>query len=132
MPIINMLQYDEDAQEAIAEIVTSLHELEQHPKVLLRAFCHPISSPVISGKISLFGFLVTNIVSEKALQTPQKTNCGYFSYRLFARVIDVRNSRVQIGDIEIELDCPIPKDILENSYVSFDVARLDVQVGEKG
>ena len=127
MPIINVLQYDEDAQEAIAEIVTSLHELEQHPKVLLRVFCHPISTPVISGKISLFGFLVSNIVSKNALQTPQKTNYGYFSYRLFARVIDVRNSRVQIGDIEIELDCPIPKDILVNSYISFDVIRLDLK-----
>ena len=127
MPIINVLQYDDDAQEAIAEIATSLHELEQHPKVLLRVFCHPMSTPEIIGKTSLFGFLVTNIVSEKALQTPQKTNCGCFSYRLFARVIDVRNSRVQIGDIEIELDCPIPKDILENSYVSFDVIRLDLK-----
>lgn len=36
MPIIKVLQYDEDAREAIAEIVTSLHEVAQCPKASLR------------------------------------------------------------------------------------------------
>lgn len=127
MPTIKVLQYDEDAQEAIAEIATSLHEATQFSQVSLRVFCHPISLPMISSKISLFGFLVSNIVSENALQAPQKTNCGYFSYHLFARVLDIRHRCVQLGDIDIVLDCPIPKDIPDNSYISFDVARLDLQ-----
>jgi hypothetical protein len=127
MPAIKVLQHDEDAQEAILEIVTSLYEATQAPQVSLRVCCHPISLPVISNKISLLGFLVTNIVSENALQAPQKTNCGYFGYRLFARVLDVRNRCVQLGDIDIVLDCPIPKDIPKDSYISFDVVRLDLQ-----
>ena len=132
MAIIKVLQYDEDAQEAVAEIATSLHDAAQLSQVSLRVFCQPISSPVIRGKISLFGFLVTNVVSEYDLQVPIKTNYGYFSYRLFAKVLDVQRRCVQLGDIEIELDCPIPKDIPVNSYISFDVARLDLKLTETG
>ena len=126
MPEIKILQHDEDAQEAIAEIVTSVYEATQFSQVSLKVFCHPIALPVISCEISLFGFLVTNIVSENALQAPQKTKGGYFSYHLFARVLDAHNSRVQLGDIDIVLDCPIPKDIPNGSYISFDVGRLDL------
>lgn len=124
MPTVKILEYDEDAQEAVAEIVTSLYEATQ---VSLRVFCHPLSSPMISNKISLLGMLVTNIVSENALQEPQKTDHGYFSYRVFAKVLDAQNRCVQLGDIDIELTCPIPKDIPNNSYISFDVVRLDLK-----
>lgn len=127
MPIIKVLQCDEDAQEAIVEIVTSLHEATRLSQVSLRAFCHPISLPMIRSKTSLFGFLVKNIASEDALQVPQKTNCGYFSYHIFARVLDAHKRCVQLGDIDIVLDCPIPKDVPDNSYISFDVLRLDLQ-----
>ena len=127
MPEIKVLQHDEDSQEAIVEIATSLCEAEQAVPVSLNVFCHPISLPINSGKISLLGFLVTNIVSTNALQTPVKTNNSHFSYRLFARVLDAQSSRVQLGDIDIVLDCPIPKDIPNHSYISFDVARLDLQ-----
>lgn len=127
MSVIKVLQYDEDAQEAIVEIETSLYEETPVFQVLLKVFCQPNFFPITSCKISLFAFLVTNIVCEEFLQAPQKTNYGYFSYHLFARVLDVRNRRVQLGDIDIVLDCPIPKDISENSYISFDVTRLDLQ-----
>ena len=127
MPVIKMLQYDEDAQEAIVEITTSLHAAMHSFQVSLKVFCHPISFPMIRSKVSLFGFLVTNIVSENTIQAPQKTNGDYFSYHLFAKVLDVQHSRVQLGDIDIVLDCPIPKDIPVNSYISFDVTRLDLQ-----
>ena len=127
MPAIEVLQYDEEAQEAIVEIVTSLYEETHASQVSLSVFCHPISLPVVSSKLSLFGFMVTNIISEEALQVPVKTNSGYFSYRLFASVLDVQNRCVQLGDIEIALDCPIPNDIVKDSYISFDVVRLDLQ-----
>lgn len=127
MLTIRVLQYDEDANEAVAEIETSLQEVAQGSHVSLKVFCPSIVSPVINSKISLFGFLVSNIISENALQVPQKTNGGYFSYRLFARVLDAQNRCVQLGDIEIVLDCPLPKDISNNSYISFDVVRLDLQ-----
>lgn len=127
MPTIKVLQHDEVAQEAIVEIATSLYETTHVSQVSLRAFWHPISFSAISNKISLLGFLATNIVSENTLQVPQKTNCGYFSYRLFARVLDIPNRCVQLGDIDIVLDCPIPKDIPKNSCISFDVVRLDLQ-----
>lgn len=127
MPVIKVLKYDADAQEAIAEITTSLHETAIVSQVSLRVFCHMVSLPVISNKVSLFGLLVNNIASEDALQMPQKTNCGYFSYRLFAKVLDTKKRHVQLGDVDIELDCPLPKDIPDNSYISFDVVRLDLQ-----
>lgn len=127
MPVVKILEYDEDAQEAVAEIVTSLYEATQVSQVSLKVFCHPISLPVISSKISLFGLLVSNIVSANALQAPQKTDHGCFSYRVFARVLDTHSRCVQLGDVDIVLDCPIPKDISPNSYISFDVVRLDLQ-----
>lgn len=127
MPAINLLQYDEETQEGIAEIESPMDEATLEPQVPIRVFCHPFSLPEANHKISLFGVLVTNIVSENALQAPEKTNSGYFSYRLFAQVLEPRNRRVQLGDIEIVLDCPIPEDISPHSYISFDVMRLDWQ-----
>ncbi len=128
MPEIKILEYNKEAQEAVAEIVTSICEEMHLSQVSLRVYCQPISSPEISGKISLSAFLVKDIFSENTLQAPQKTDWGYFSYRLFAKVIDARNRRVQLGDIDIELDCPLPKDIPDNSCISFDVGRLDLQI----
>lgn len=133
MPEIRILKYGKEAQEAVAEIITSveivpsIYEEPQVSQVALKVYCQPIFSLEISGKISLFGFLTNNIVSEDALQTPQKLNDNYFSYRLFAKVADARNRRVQLGDIDIELDHPLPKDIPDQSYISFDVARLDLK-----
>ena len=126
MPEIKILQYDEDSQEAIAEIVPLVYGAAEFSQISLKVFCYPIVSPVISYKSSLFGFLVGNIVSENAFQAPQKTKDGYFSYHLFAKVLDAHNRRVQLGDIDIVLDCPIPKDIPNGSYISFDVGRLDL------
>ena len=126
MPVMNVLQWDEDAQEATIEIETSLYETAQIPQVSFKVFCQPFHFPVLHCKISLFGFLVTNIVSENAFQAPQKLDCGYFSYHLYAKVLDTRNRRVQLGDIDIVLDCPIPSDIPKGSYISFDVVRLDL------
>ena len=128
MPEIKILEYNKEAQEAVAEIVTSICEEIHLSQVSLRVYCQTISSPEISGKISLSAFLVKDIFSEDALQAPQKTDWGYFSYRLFAKVIVARNRRVQLGDIDIELDCPLPKDIPDNSCISFDVGRLDLQI----
>lgn len=133
MPEIRILKYDKEAQEAVAEIITSveivpsIYEEPRVSQVALKVYCQPIFSLEISGKISLFGFLTNKIVSEDALQTPQKLNDNYFSYRLFAKVADARNRRVQLGDIDIELDHPLPKDIPDQSYISFDVARLDLE-----
>lgn len=127
MSEISILEYDEEAQEAIAEIVTSIYEKQEAFQVSLRVYCQPISTPEIIGKISLFGFLVENIFSEDALHEPQRLSDSCFSYHLFAKVIDARNRRVQLGDIDIELDRPLPKDITDNSYISFDVGRLDIQ-----
>lgn len=127
MSVIKVLEYDKNSQEAIVEIATSLCEETQVLEVALRVFCHPISSLVFDNKISLLGLLVRNVVCERALQVPKKTNYGYFSYHLFARVLDTQNRCVQLGDIEIVLDCPIPKDIVKDSYISFDVVRLDLQ-----
>lgn len=127
MPAVKVLQYDADAQEAVVEIETSLDESATSDKIAFRVFCHPMFSSEMNRKISLFAFLVANIVTEEGLQAPVKTNSGYFSYHLFAKVIDVASNRVQLGDIDIVLDCPIPRDISPNSVISFDVMRLDLQ-----
>lgn len=127
MPGVKVLQYDADAQEAVVEIETSLDESVPASRTSFIAFDPQGISSVMNPQISLFALLVTNIVFEEGLQAPVKTNSGYFSYHLFAKVTDAESNRVQLGDIDIVLDCPIPRDISPNSVVSFDVMRLDLQ-----
>ena len=126
MPAVKVIHYDEDAQEAIVEIQTSLNAAASS-MVSRIVFCSTICAAEDNKKVLLFGFRVTNIVCEKVIKAPQKTNRGYFSYRLFARVIDPQIRRVQFGGIDIVLDCPIPEDISQNSCISFDVMRLDLR-----
>ena len=126
MPSIKLLEYDEDAQEGVVEIDISLNEPELASQIALKAFYYSQSLSEANHKISLFAFLVTNIVSENTMQAPVKTDCGYFSYHLCAKVLDVESGHVQLGNVDIILDSPIPKDISPNSYISFDVMRLDL------
>ena len=126
MPTVKIMQIDEDVQEAIVETEISLDESVPAARISLIVFGSPMVSSEMNRELSLFAFLVTDIVSENGLQVPEKTNCGYFSYRLFAKVADAQNRIVQLGDIEIVLDCPIPKDVFSGSYISFDVMRLDL------
>ena len=50
----------------------------------------------------------------------------YFSYFLTAQVIESEKKVVRIGNIIINIDSPIPKDIINGEYIDFFVSRLDL------
>lgn len=55
----------------------------------------------------------------------------YFSYHLQGKVLDVDKRIVSVGNIIINLDMPLPKDIKNNEFIEFDVLRLDCYIREK-
>lgn len=108
----------DDNEEAILEISSE--------EVSLVAFASPFRVPTKRGKLVLSAFLTENVLLEDTIQLPVKTDRSFFSYRITAQVIDTNDSKVCVGDIEIILDLPMPKDIVNGSVISFDVMRLDL------
>jgi len=50
-----------------------------------------------------------------------------FSYKLVGKLTDKKNYLVNIGDLALQLEVgSLPKDILENEYVSFYCQRIDI------
>jgi len=49
----------------------------------------------------------------------------HYSYHLQGRVIDKSKPLISIGELKIELDRPLPKDINVGEFVEFKVGRLD-------
>lgn len=133
MAELEIIRYDRDAQEATVQIHVcdnvdglSFLSLISNQRISLNAFWHPVSYPIQGDNICLFAFLSSNVVREKRIQIPIKTDCGYYSYHLFAKVLDAQNQRVRLGDVDIILDTPIPKDIKNGDIISFHVKRLDL------
>lgn len=124
--------WDCDAQDAVVEIDISLPEASkasvsaaERDVATVRAYCHPTNKALSALNTVLFALGARDIVSEKVFRLPNKTADGYFSYHLFAKVMDVAEAVVYIGDMKIILDTALPKDICKDDYISFDVLRLD-------
>ena len=132
MAHIRILDYDIDSYEATLEIIPAIPAADRSLFVGAEDLDFSVISFAYPGKllnheqdVSLFAFLVTDIFRESCLKPPIKTNAGFFSYRIFAKVQNSRDRHVRLGDINIFLDMPLPKDIADNDIVSFDVHRLD-------
>lgn len=145
---LKIKEYDSVSNEAVIELTTLMYsdsETESYhylnnltpdmgaTSVSIIAFADNNVLPLDNKNTSVRAFLTTNIVLENQLRIPQKTKEGYFSYHLFAKVRDLSRKCVCIGEIDILLDTPLPKDIENDSYISFDVVRLDlVRTGDGG
>lgn len=128
MSLVQVTAYDTDSQEAEIEITVPLcvNGSKNHEKFVVKAFCHPFRYPSNESSTVMHGLCVENILIEKSMQAPEKTGGGYFSYRLTAQVVDKSIQHVKLGEYDFFLDNPLPKDIENNSYISFDVLRIDV------
>jgi hypothetical protein len=80
-----------------------------------------------SIKEPLHAFMVNN------LMVARETNCSItlikpngLAQRLVAEVVDLEDSLVKVGNIEIILEERIPPGAIPGSLVEFDCARLDV------
>lgn len=105
-----------DENEAILEVVNE--------DVSLLTLCYPYPPHLSSSDIILSSFLTNNIVQEQTFHLPIKTD-GVFSYRITAKVLNTALRIVCVKDIKIILDIPLPKDILDGTFISFDTVRLD-------
>ena len=110
--VAEMLGEDEAVLEFVSEDVS------------LRAFCYPYTPHLPYSNIILDSFLTSNIVQEEAFSLPQKME-SYFSYHITAKVLNTSLRIVCVNDIKIILDTPLPKDIPNGAFVSFDTVRLD-------
>ena len=89
-------------------------------------FVHPIDSVSVYQKVmSVEALFCSDLIrAEEKLCAVQKLP-GYYAYAITAKVVSRAEGFVCVGDIPIQLDCPVPKDILEGEYVFFTVGRLD-------
>ena len=117
---IQILNYDEDAQEADVLLLDGQFEL--------LCYAHPYT-PDDSKALnkSLSAFMTENIM--RALENEyriEKLQSGYYSYHLQGKIIDLQRRLVMVGSIVIELDNVIPKDIREGEFIEFTVMRIDL------
>ena len=72
-------------------------------------------------------FNVNNVFLAQQLAVHVCKNTSFFGYSICGKLVDRKNKIVILGDIELSLeDAYIPYDIPENSYIEFEVSRLDL------
>ena len=120
MKHIKILNYDEEAREADVLVTDGRFEL--------LCYAHPFT-PDDSAKHNrpLSAFIKENVM--RALESEyivEKTKHGYYSYRLQGKISDLQRRLVMVGNIVIELENVIPKDIREGEFIEFTVMRIDL------
>lgn len=87
----------------------------------------PVNVIEVKQKIcAIYGFQCTDIYKAFNHSYCIKKLTQYYAYALIAKVISKKQCIVQIGNLRIYLDSPIPNDIAEGEYISFSVLRLDI------
>ena len=54
----------------------------------------------------------------------------FYSYKLQGKIIDIEKQIVTVGDIPMEIDGYIPKDIVNGDYVEFECVHIDLMQEE--
>lgn len=128
MPKIMITRCDYEAREADIDLMISLEENSNgnSKEYAIKTFCHPFYFPANMRPFILDGFLVDNIWVDDSLRPPQKLSEGHYSYRITGEVSDVSKQHVKLGEYDFYLDRPIPKDIKNGDFISFDVVRIDL------
>lgn len=111
---------DKDLQEA--EIIVSDGQIE------VLCFSHPFQKAINAVlEEPIHCLYAENLVLTQEQSISINKSNGYFGYSLRGKLIDKKNKLVRLGDIIICLeDAYISDSIPKNSYVEFDVSRLDL------
>ena len=118
MFVSDILYANKDDSEAEVSVSDGIYTLN--------CYFYPCKSAAIYQDIEyIFGNNCSDIFRvQKKEYAVQKLSDG-FAYQLTAKVIDNALRTVCIGEMMIELDSPIPKDIVNEEFITFYVSRLD-------
>lgn len=116
MFVKKIVQFDEDALEAVVIVSDGVHEL--------MCYAQPFDK---KDKFTLLAFMCSNIyrVEDHRFKV-EKTSNSYFSYKLQGEVLDMTKGIVKIGQLILSGVDYIPKDICNGEFIVFDVSRIDL------
>ncbi len=85
--------------------------------------CENIS---VGSRVDIISTLLSeNIMTSKKTEYVIEKKNDYYSYFLTCKVVDKDLPLVQLGELKMELDSPLPKDIKIGDFIEFYVSRLD-------
>lgn len=117
MEIKEILDYDINAKEADILISDGQNEI--------LCYAYPFENRN-HNNFMLEAFMAKDAIKvEKKRSFIIKSSAGYYAYKLCGRVIDLEQRLISIGEIIIQLEDIIPKDIINNDFIEFSVMRID-------
>jgi len=120
MVTVNVAQYlNSEGDEVLLELCSG--------EVKLYAFCYPFAGKSTSDvdKVTLYGLFTHNIGPSSTWHPPCRTSETSFEHHIYAKIVNVKERLVSLGEIDIVLDSAIDSSFPTGSIVSFDVIRLD-------
>ena len=116
MFVKKIVQFDEDALEAVVIVSDGVHEL--------MCYAQPFDK---KEEFTLLAFMCSNIYrAENNCFVIEKTSNSHFSYKLQGEVLSAAKGIVKVGQLLINGVDYIPKDICNGEFVVFDVSRMDL------
>lgn len=116
MYVKRILDFDEAAQEADVIVSDDVFDL--------LCYAHPFVMNDCGEEFWIDSLFTTEIVKTEE-------NCfkivklkGYYEYKLVGEVVDTVPPSIKVGNILIELDRPLPKDIRAKDYIEIKTERL--------
>ena len=127
MVIKQIVSFDEASGEADLLLSDGKNELLCYCQLLWTP------TPTDAAMIEIETFGADGIViADSREEKIEKTDDGFFSYRLQGRVTQTVPPEIAIGGLRITLDKPLPKDIKQGDFVALTAPRLDCLVDELG
>ncbi|GAA0694846.1 hypothetical protein [Clostridium cadaveris] len=78
-------------------------------------------------KTSLYCYAVSNVIREQNDEFKVEKLYESFAYILTGKLINKKDSVVEIGDVIVEIEkSDLPGDIEEGNYISFNCKRIDI------
>lgn len=108
---------DQEGEEVLLELTSG--------NITLYAYCYPFDGCMHAEQVRLYAMHAYNLRKSDDWHLPQRTQNTYFSQKVCAEVVSVKERIVRVGEIDILLDTGIDSDIPVGSLISFDVQRLD-------
>lgn len=118
MYITDILYFSKEDSEAEVSISDG--------RYTVNCYAYPCDMVLVNQRVNtIYGFESANITRLNETKYAIKKLSQHYAYQLVAQVVDNESGIVRIGDLFINLDNPIPKDIMNGEYIAFSVVRLD-------